>query len=117
MHAHLQSVLQRAMASNLPAQRALGEWLTEPKAQVWFDGGHVWRPGQGVKLDRRSRMLHDRHHVFLNGESWRAGGADARILRRLADQGFLTPAQLAKVSDEVASCIAEWCDAGWLRPE
>ena len=117
MHAHLQSVLQQALASPLNAQRALGEWLTEPKAQVWFDGGHAWRPGQGVILDRRSRMLHDRHHIFLNGESWKAAGADARVLKKLADQGHLTPTDLTRCSAQVLDCIRDWCEAGWLRPE
>ena len=117
MHAHLQSVLQQALASPLNAQRALGEWLTEPKAQVWFEDGHAWRPGQGVKLDRRSRMLHDRHHIYLNGESWKAAGADARVLKKLADHGHLTPSDLTRCSAQVLDCIRDWCEAGWLRPE
>jgi 50S ribosomal protein L16 3-hydroxylase len=117
MHQHLQTVLQQAMARPLPAQQALGEWLTEPKAQVWFEQDQPWQAGRGVRLDRRSRMLYDRHFIFLNGESWRAGGADARLLRRLADQGWLSANDLQRASQAVRECIAEWTDAGWLRPE
>jgi 50S ribosomal protein L16 3-hydroxylase len=62
-------------------------------------------------------MLYDRHFIFLNGESWRAGGADARLLRRLADQGWLSANDLQRASQAVRECIAEWTDAGWLRPE
>ena len=117
MHTHLQAVLKKSLASPMAAHRALGEWLTEPKAEVWFDSSPLWRAGQGVRLDRRSRMLYDRHHVFLNGESWRASGADARLLRMLADQGRLNPAQVARASADVLTCLQDWCEAGWIRPE
>jgi 50S ribosomal protein L16 3-hydroxylase len=39
--------------------RVLGEYLTEPKASVWFDAGHAPRTLRGVVLDRRTRMMHD----------------------------------------------------------
>jgi hypothetical protein len=39
-----------------------------------------WAPG-AVQLDRRTRMMYDERHVFINGESLRAGGADARLMR------------------------------------
>jgi 50S ribosomal protein L16 3-hydroxylase len=114
---HLAQVLKQALAHPLSAQRALGEWLTEPKPQVWFEAGQSWQPGQGLRLDRRSRMLYDRHHVFLNGESWRAGGADARLLRLLADQGRLTASQAHRASAEVRACWQDWTEAGWLAVE
>ncbi|MFM9500932.1 winged helix domain-containing protein, partial [Streptomyces galilaeus] len=60
-------------------ERALGEALTEPKAKVWFEPGEPREPGLGASLDRRSRMLYDAAHVFLNGESFRAGGRDAAL--------------------------------------
>jgi 50S ribosomal protein L16 3-hydroxylase len=109
--------MTRALASPLPAQRALGEWLTEPKAQVWFEPGESWQPGQGVRLDRRSRMLYDRHHIFCNGESWRAGGADARMLKKLADHGRLSDSDLRQTGAEVRALLQEWCEAGWVRAE
>ncbi|MEY2621550.1 MAG: hypothetical protein RIT26_1370 [Pseudomonadota bacterium] len=114
---HLDAVLRQALAQPQCAQRALGEWLTEPKPQVWFEPGQTWRPGQGLRIDRRSRMLYDRQHVFLNGESWRAGGADARLLRRLADQGRLTPTQAGRASAAVKACWQEWTESGWLVAE
>lgn len=117
MHWHLQTVLRRAMAQSLPAQQALGEWLTEPKAQVWFEAGQAWKSGQGVRLDRRSRMLYDRHFVFLNGESWRAAGADARLLRQLADLGALSAKSLQRASQAVRDVLMEWTEAGWMHAE
>lgn len=117
MHQHLQAVLARALASPLSAQRALGEWLTEPKAQVWYEPGERWQAGQGVRLDRRSRMLYDRHHIFCNGESWRAAGADARVLKKLADNGRLSDADLRQTGADVRALLRDWCEAGWLRAE
>ncbi|MDB5752933.1 MAG: hypothetical protein JWP65_3354, partial [Ramlibacter sp.] len=65
--------------------RVLGEYLTEPKAGVWFAAAPAPRRLDAVVLDARTRMLHDSRHVFVNGESWRAGGRDATLMRRLAD--------------------------------
>ena len=117
LHQHLHAVMAQALAQPHLVQRALGEWLTEPKAQVWFESKGVWRPGLALRLDRRSRMLYDRRHVFLNGESWQASGADARLLRRLADQGRLDPAVAARASVEVQACWRDWTEAGWLIAE
>jgi 50S ribosomal protein L16 3-hydroxylase len=95
---------------------ALGEVLSEPKPQVWFDAGEALVPGQGVQLDRRTRMLYDDHHVFINGESYRAAGRDARLMRRLADQRSLSAPQLAKLGDDTRELLMQWAQAGWLRP-
>jgi len=92
-------------------QQALGEYLTEPKPGV------PWRSGMGVRLDRRSRMMYDRQHVFLNGESWRAAGADAKQLKKLADRGALSPQDLMQASDDLSQCLIDWTSAGWLRAE
>jgi 50S ribosomal protein L16 3-hydroxylase len=95
---------------------ALGEVLSEPKPQVWFDPGQPLIPGQGVKLDRRTRMLYDDRHVFINGESYQAAGRDARLMRTLADQRVLAAAQLAKLDDSARELLAQWAQAGWLHP-
>ena len=98
-------------------EQALGEYLTEPKPQVWFESGRVpsrARLLRGVRLDIRSRMLYDAGAIYLNGESWRAGGADARLMRCLADARALGAADLARASPEALSLLADWCAAGWL---
>jgi 50S ribosomal protein L16 3-hydroxylase len=119
--AALQSFTQAAVAALLRQPRlldqCLGEYLTEPKAQVWFDASaRAPRLGRhdGVKLDRRSQMLYDRTHIYLNGESWRAGGDDARWMRRLADRRELSATELAQTSEAVRSLLSDWLEAGWL---
>jgi len=94
---------------------ALGEVLSEPKPQVWFDAGKPLSVGGGARLDRRTRMLYDDDHVFINGESFRAGGRDARLMRMLADRRALKPAELEKLSDEATELVGQWAEAGWLH--
>jgi 50S ribosomal protein L16 3-hydroxylase len=102
----------------LALERALGEYLTEPKANVWFDTGRA-RPARlrGVVLDARTRMMHDAHHVFVNGESWRASGRDARLMRRLADTRTLPAADVGRASEGARELLASWCEAGWLHEQ
>ena len=94
---------------------ALGEVMTEPKPRVWFDEpGHDWTPG-AVALDRRTRMMYDERHIFINGESFRAGGADARLMRTLADQRSLNATQVQRASTDAQALLQDWFDAGWLH--
>jgi 50S ribosomal protein L16 3-hydroxylase len=95
---------------------ALGEVLSEPKPQVWFDAGMPLQVGQGVRLDRRTRMLYDDRHVFINGDALHAAGRDARLMRRLADERSLSAARLATASDDARELLDQWAQAGWLHP-
>ena len=94
---------------------ALGEVMTDPKPRVWFEEPEAEWAGGAVRLDRRTRMMYDAHHVFINGDSFRAAGADARLMRHLADHRQLTAAQVAKASSDAQSLLGEWHAAGWLK--
>jgi 50S ribosomal protein L16 3-hydroxylase len=109
--------LARALKDPAALDRALGEYLTEPKANVWFEPARAPRRLQAVVLDARTRMLHDRRHVFINGEAWRAGGRDATLMRRLADRRRLDARELAGASEAVRELLQSWCEAGWLHSE
>ncbi|MDP3834780.1 MAG: cupin domain-containing protein, partial [Hydrogenophaga sp.] len=90
--------LQRLLAERQSLACALGEVMTEPKPRIWFDEAiDAWVPG-ALRLDRRTRMMYDQRHVFINGESFRAGGADARLMRTLADQRGLDDRQVGRAS-------------------
>lgn len=96
---------------------SLGEWLSEPKPMVTFGDAQALRPDAGIELDCRTRMLYDDEHVFINGESYRAAGRDARLMRQLSDRRSLSASQWAKASDEARHLIAEWAEAGWLHSQ
>lgn len=97
--------------------RALGESMTEPKPTVWFDQGEPPSDLNGIALDRRTRMLYDARHLYINGESFRASGRDAKLMRRLADQRMLGARDLATASDDALALLSDWCEAGWAHAE
>lgn len=94
---------------------ALGEVLSEPKPGVWFDAGTSLPERCAVRLDRRTRMLHDAAHVFINGEAFRAGGRDATLMRQLADRRELGSRELAALSDDARGLLEQWAQAGWVH--
>lgn len=96
---------------------ALGELLSEPKPNVWFEDAPPLADGGSVHLDRRSRMLYDDHHVFINGESFIASGQDARLMRRLADERRLSAPELEGLSEDAFELLGQWVAAGWLRSD
>ena len=108
--------VQRALAHPDALAQALGCWLTEPKAQVWFEGGNAL-PATPVplRLDRRTRMMYDDRHVFINGEAFRAAGRDARLMQHLADHRRLTATQCARASEDARELLGDWAEAGWLH--
>jgi 50S ribosomal protein L16 3-hydroxylase len=115
----LQLFAQRAVVEALNDAHslacALGESLTEPKSIVWFDGGGALAEGEGVRLDARSRMMYDARHVFINGESFRASGRDARLMRSLADERELGARAVAQLSRDALELLADWVEAGWVH--
>lgn len=105
----------RRMAQPLALQRALGEWLTEPKPRVWFaaaDKAPARLPA--VALARATRMLYDSHFVFINGESFRAAGLDVRLMQQMADQRRLGRAEVDRLSAGARSVLRDWIAQGWV---
>ncbi len=109
-----QFAVQAALKDPKAVARALGEYLSEPKANVWFDGEGQDIDG-AIRLDRRTRMLYDGHHVFINGESFNATGRDAQLIKRLADQRCLDAKEVRRLSDGARDLVQDWCEAGWLH--
>ena len=96
-------------------ERALGEYLSDPKPNVWFEHGDENGMFESVVLDRRTRMMYDAKHIFINGESYLAGGRDATLMRKLADTRMLSRKDLASASDDALELLSSWFDAGWVR--
>jgi len=61
-------------------------------------------------------MMYDARHVFINGESLRAGGRDAVLMRALADARRLPARDVARASAAAREVLASWIDAGWVHP-
>lgn len=116
LQAFARQAVSRLLAAPQALERALGEVLTEPKPQVWFAAGADADARQGVRLAAATRMAYDARHVYINGESFRAGGRDARLMRQLADTQALAARDCARLSPPARALMQDWLDSGWLLP-
>ncbi|RJG00237.1 cupin domain-containing protein [Noviherbaspirillum sedimenti] len=102
----------------------LGEYLSEPKASVYFKP--LARPlslarfieaagKRGIKLSRKTQMLYRGKHIFINGESFMAGRAEKTPLLALANDRQLEGAVLAAASTDVLETLHQWYVDGWLE--
>jgi 50S ribosomal protein L16 3-hydroxylase len=118
------AMLRKVSFSKKDIALFLGEHLSEPKPNVFFDPlEKPLRPGRfrkdacqrGLHLARKSRMLYLGEHVFINGQSFIASKTDRPALQRLADRRILTGAEVSEASDDVLAAFHDWHVQGWLR--
>jgi 50S ribosomal protein L16 3-hydroxylase len=100
--------------------KCLGELLTEPKPNVWFDASDAKRQlgatkGQTCQLDRRTLMMYDEKYVYVNGESYLVKGRDASLIRLLANQRMLSSRDMSQLSAFARQQLAQWLEAGWME--
>jgi len=109
--------VQAALQDPRALTRGLGEYMTEPKPNVWFEPleEDVTVTACPVRLDRRSKMMFDHEHIFINGESFLAAGRDAVLMRTLANQRNLTAQEAQKLSKQAQKLLAGWAVSGWLH--
>lgn len=102
----------------------LGEYLSEPKSNVFFTPPAsvmtASRFGQtagkrGIKLSRKTQMLYRGKHIFINGESYAIGRADKPALTRLADARTLEGVMVAHASKDAMETLLTWYQSGWLE--
>ncbi|MBI5257282.1 MAG: cupin domain-containing protein [Burkholderiales bacterium] len=118
LQAFARAALERVLADPRALDRALGAIVSEPKPRVWFQAGDGLPVSPvAVLLDRRSRMVYDDRHVFINGEAFVAGGRDARLMRTLADDRRLEARAVARLSAGARALLDEWAEAGWVHAE
>jgi 50S ribosomal protein L16 3-hydroxylase len=109
-------VVDKALKNPRLLDSLLGEYLTEPKPHVWFEGAQAEADlRKGVQLDRRTKMMYDDKHVFINGESFKVGGRDAIVLRQLADDRGINAPNFKILSADAKEALRDWASAGWLR--
>jgi 50S ribosomal protein L16 3-hydroxylase len=117
LQAYAQGAVQRLLADPDAIGRALGEVLTEPKPAVWFEARSNDAPADdaGCVLDAATRMLYDAKCIYINGESYRAGGRDAVLMHRLADRRALSAADCSRLGADARSLLAGWQGSGWVH--
>jgi 50S ribosomal protein L16 3-hydroxylase len=102
----------------------LGEYLSEPKHNVFFTGPEKPLPAgrfaqtaakKGVKLSRKTQMLYRGKHLFINGESFAIGRADKTTLEALANNRVLEGDEVAAASEDVMEALYAWYTDGWLE--
>ncbi len=111
-----QKAIDKVMRDPHALQAVLGEWVSEPKVNVWFESGEPLDGRPAVVLDAKTKLMYDERCVYCNGESWRVGGKDARHLRQLADQRRLDERAMRQVSDDLLELLCQWAEDGWLHP-
>ena len=109
--------VDRVLAERKLVPRLLGESLTEPKPQCWFEPGEAPAQLRQVQLAINTRMLYDEDCIYINGESYGAAGRDAKLMRQLADQRCLDAKALAGASAHALDLLREWCESGWAHAE
>ncbi len=111
-----QKAMHDALKDPLALGCALGEIMTSLKPQVWFEETEAeLTKAMAIKLDPKTRMMYDARHIFINGESYRAKGADALLMRQLADQRQLPAQAMRKASPDALALLADWQAAGWIH--
>lgn len=102
----------------------LGEYLSEPKQHIFFDAPaplstrtRFIQNAQkiGVKLSRKTQMLHRNNYIFINGTSFEVDETDQAVLKTLAEQRKLTGAAMKSASADVIDAIYAWYKDGWLH--
>lgn len=103
----------------------LGEYLSEPKASVFFDppaspltfSGFIRQVQKhGLRLSRKTKMLYTDRYVFINGESFQVSRMDQKILRLLANNRKLAADELRSAGEDIKEALYQWYEDGWLQP-
>jgi 50S ribosomal protein L16 3-hydroxylase len=121
MLAFAQDALREALKDTQAFARGLGEYMTEPKPNVWFDAAEPSADlaktlrARGCRLDRRTRMMFDNKHIFINGESFSASGRDAGLMQGLANARMMVGKEAGKLSAQAYELLLSWVEAGWVE--
>ncbi len=106
--------VSKALADKTLLEQLIGEYLTDPKVGVCFEEGSLPKTWQRLQLSAKTRMSYDAKHMFINGQSFRCAGLDAKILRRLADERSLLATDLKTASPALTNALGEFAKEGWL---
>lgn len=110
-----QDAVQRLLREPNALACALGEVMTEPKPTIAFVApDQPWDRRCALHVAPQTRMLYDQRHVFINGESFKASGVDAKIIKKFSNSRLLSTAHIQQLSDDALELVSEWYEAGWI---
>jgi 50S ribosomal protein L16 3-hydroxylase len=109
--------VSKALADKTLIEQLIGEYLTDPKAGVYFEEGSLPEAFTQVTLHAATRMSYDAKHMFINGQSFVCAGKDAKLLRKLADERTISATELIAGSAALMPAIGEFAKEGWLCGE
>ncbi|MGX9220600.1 ribosomal protein uL16 3-hydroxylase [Massilia varians] len=102
----------------------LGEYLSEPKHNVYFTGPAKpltvdrfmeTAAKKGLKLSSKTLMLYRGKSVFINGESFAVSRADKAVLDVLANERRIGGELLGSATDDVLEALYTWYQDGWVE--
>jgi 50S ribosomal protein L16 3-hydroxylase len=120
MLAQVKRMLKQIRWSRSDVARFLGCYLTEPKAQVFFEApassftfGEFRRRARSsaFELDPKTQMLFRSHILFVNGEAYPLG--DSGTLKQLANERALAPNPC--LDPHALKLLYEWYLAGYVH--
>ncbi len=123
VNTHLQSI----SFDNNKIAHFLGQHLTEPKPEVFFEQTEPLSKAEfesaiineGLLLDLQSQCLYDEAAIYMNGEREELSDQTAVLLQGFADrQGLnldVTPALKTELNDEVVEVLHRWYMAGFCH--
>jgi 50S ribosomal protein L16 3-hydroxylase len=101
----------------------IGEYLSEPKPNVFFDAptrqltldSFIRQVSKrGITLSRKTQMLYRGKFVFINGESFAVNRIDQPVLNTLADTRRLDATDVARASIDILEALHTWHQDGWI---
>lgn len=102
----------------------VGEYLSEPKSHIYFDAPDEEltkarftqrAKKSGIRLSRKTQMLHRNNYIFINGTSFEVDGADRDILVHLANERGLDGRMISSASLDLQEALHAWHKDGWLH--
>lgn len=119
------AILAKIKWSGREVSDFLGRYLSEPKANVFFDPPRQVSDAvfcanaakRGIKLDRRSILLYDDASYYMNGEPGRLAGGARKLLMQLADAKGLQAQNFVTLThhSSMTALLCEWYRAGWIQ--
>lgn len=127
IHRRCRKMLKGIRWSDAAMGHFLGLYLSEPKPNVYFEpparplAHAAFRSSalrRGLVLDRRTQLLYDKHHGFINGTSFDWTGRNTDLIKQLANRRKIPGSKLSDPNPGLAattSLFYQWYCDGFLH--